>query len=72
LGLGVARSEASGAGATPMVGEEGWCPFKCRSCGGKKMCRAVKPRKFVMDDRHCREEYEVCGLYIVRMGMDNE
>jgi len=36
------------------------------------MCKAVKPRKFVMDDSMCREEYEVCGLYLVRMGMDNE
>jgi hypothetical protein len=52
--------------------EKSWCPFKCRSCGGKNMCKAVRPRKVVRDDRQCKEGYEVCGLYIVRKGMDSE
>ena len=70
MGAGVPRPEISGV-EKAMV-EDDWCPFKCRSCGGKKMCRAVKPRKFMLDDQMCREEYEVCGLYLVRMGMDDE
>jgi len=52
--------------------EENWCMFKCRSCGGKNMCKAVRPRKVVVDDTHCRTAFEKCGLYIVRMGMDSE
>ena len=48
------------------------CPFKCKSCGGKKMCKAVKPRKFMMDDSVCIGDFKDCGLYRVRMGMDNE
>ena len=49
---------------------ENLCLFKCRSCGGKKMCKAVKPRKILVDDRICRTNYESCGLYLVRMGMN--
>lgn len=52
------------------MGEE--CPFWCRSCRGKKMCKAVKPRRVVRDDRRCYGNYERCGLYIVKMRMNDE
>jgi len=48
------------------------CPYKCRSCGGKKMCKAVKPRKVIYDTKLCDGGYVDCSLYRVRMGMDNE
>ena len=48
------------------------CPFKCRSCKGKKMCKAVKPRKYITNDSDCLGDFTVCGLYRVRKGMDYE
>jgi len=48
------------------------CPFKCRSCRGKNMCKAVKPRKYITNVSDCIGDFEACGLYRVRMGMDNE
>jgi len=50
----------------------GECPFRCRSCGGKKMCKAVKPRRVVRDDHRCRGDYERCGLYMVKMKINDE
>ena len=66
MGFGESRSEAGAALGLAV------CPFKCKSCGGKKMCKAVKPRKFMMDDSVCIGDFKDCGLYRVRMGMDNE
>jgi len=46
------------------------CPFLCRTCNrAVKVCKAVHPRKKILDPSDC-EDFESCGLYKLRMKID--